>query len=419
MTLETFILELFSGELWTHTPFLIRFIIGVCIFLVIPKLSKRIGIPGAVGLMITGFIIGPGLFGILPRQHPLLDTFSEVGKLLILFFAGAEVNARLLRENYTKGIGFSLLTLLLPLGAGYFIAQHFGYSTNASLLIGSLIASHTMLGFPIAKQIGVTGHPSMTITSCATIITDVTALLILALCVSVHIKGFDSGMLATTTFGILAFTGIVLFIMPKIADHFLSQVRDKANEERDGEELLILIALMCLTAFLAELVHLEPIVGAFLAGLGLSSALRDTIVKTHLDAMGQALFMPAFFLMIGVNMDVREALTTLAGNWPFALMMLTGLLLAKFLAAWLGGAMGGFTIATRMNIWSLTMPQVAATLAATIVAYETVNAAGERLIDRPVVNAIMVLVIVTATLGPILTEKFSQKMLAEQNNKVE
>lgn len=419
MAIESFFSALVSGELWTNTPFLVRFVIGICIFLVIPKLSKQIGIPGAVGLMITGFIIGPGLFGILPRQHPLLDMFAEIGKLLILFFAGAEVNVRLLRDNYTKGIGFSLLTLLLPLGAGYLIAQQFGYSTNASLLIGSLIASHTMLGFPIAKQIGVTSHPSMTITSCATILTDVTALLILALCVSVHIKGFDGQMLASTTFGILAFTAIVLFILPKIADHFLSQVRDKANEERDGEELLILMAIMCLTAFLAELVHLEPIVGAFLAGLGLSSALRGTIVKTHLDAMGQALFMPAFFLMIGVNLDVREALATLANNWQFALMMLAGLLLAKLVAAWLGGAMGGFSPTIRMNMWSLTIPQVAATLAATIVAYETINAAGERLIDSPVVNAIMVLVIVTASIGPILTEKFSQKMLAEQNTKAE
>jgi hypothetical protein len=65
-------------------------------------------------------------------------------------------------------------------------------------------------------------------------------------------------------------------------------------------------------------------------------------------------------------------------------------------------------------MWALTLPQVAATLAATLVGYETFNAAGERLLDEKMLNAVLVLLVVTSMLGPVLTERFTPNLVRQE-----
>jgi hypothetical protein len=72
----------------------------------------------------------------------------------------------------------------------------------------------------------------------------------------------------------------------------------------------------------------------------------------------------------------------------------------------------GYTRTEGLTMWSLSLPQVAATLAAALVAYNTTNAAGERLIGEPVLNSVIVLLVVTSVLGPILTERFAKRLPA-------
>ena len=92
-----------------------------------------------------------------------------------------------------------------------------------------------------------------------------------------------------------------------------------------------------------------------------------------------------------------------------------GLIASKFVAAHLTERLFRYSRAEGHLIWSLSLPQVAATLAAAIVAFQTKNGAGERLIDEPVINTVLVLVVVTSILGPILTERFGRQRLAEQD----
>jgi hypothetical protein len=63
-----------------------------------------------------------------------------------------------------------------------------------------------------------------------------------------------------------------------------------------------------------------------------------------------------------------------------------------------------------LTVWSPTLPQVAATLAATLVAHDTVSATGQRLLDDRMLNVVFVLVLVTAILGPVLTERFAPRL---------
>jgi hypothetical protein len=69
-------------------------------------------------------------------------------------------------------------------------------------------------------------------------------------------------------------------------------------------------------------------------------------------------------------------------------------------------------------MWSLTLPQVAATLAATLVAYRTFNAAGQPLLDSRMLNAVLIMVLVTSVLGPLLTQRFAPGMLEPAPDRV-
>jgi Kef-type K+ transport system membrane component KefB len=142
--------------------------------------------------------------------------------------------------------------------------------------------------------------------------------------------------------------------------------------------------------------------------------LSDSEGKEELDFLGRTLFIPMFFVSIGFLIDVGVFLETLVARTGLVLGIVGGLIVAKFLAARLTQRLFGYSRSQGHLIWSLSLPQVAATLAAAIVAYQTEDAAGVRLIDEPVINTVLVLVVVTSILGPILTEYFGRQRLAEQ-----
>jgi Kef-type K+ transport system membrane component KefB len=170
-----------------------------------------------------------------------------------------------------------------------------------------------------------------------------------------------------------------------------------------------------LAGFGAEVIHLEPIIGAFLAGLAINRALSRSEAQEQLDFLGKTLFIPMFFVSIGFLIDVQVFLDTLVAKVGLVIGIVGGLIGAKYLAARLTQRLFGYSRSEGHLIWSLSLPQVAATLAAAIAAFETKNAEGVRLIDESAINTVLVLVVVTSILGPILTEYFGRQRLAEQD----
>ena len=397
----------------TNLPTLVRFMIGLTVFLLIPGISERFKIPGMVGLILVGLLGGPSGFDLWPDNPVLLTTFSELGVLLVLFYAGLEIDLAVFKRVGGRAIAFGLATLLLPLSAGAGLGYLTGYDLNAAILIGSLIASHTLLGFPILQKLGLASREPVLVTISGTIFTDIVALLILAVCVQIHHTGFDKATLALQIIEVVVYAALVLFVVSRIAGLVLSKY--PANHD---VHMLALLLIIIVCSLLAEVIDLEPIVGAFLAGVAASRSLRGTQAREHIEVIGNSFFVPAFFFMIGMRINASETLRMLWDNPLFSAGLVLALFGAKFLAAWSVGWLSGYSVLDRLNMWSLTLPQVAATIAATVVAHRTVNAAGVPLIDTTVVSGIFVLVMLTATLGPILTGHFSNAIRQRESSLV-
>ena len=93
-----------------------------------------------------------------------------------------------------------------------------------------------------------------------------------------------------------------------------------------------------------------------------------------------------------------------------SIAIILALLVGKGIAAGVVGRSFDYSPAAGKTVWSLTLPQVAATLAAALVGYQTFNPAGQRLLDDKMMNVVLVLMLTTAVGGPILTESFAPQM---------
>ena len=142
----------------------------------------------------------------------------------------------------------------------------------------------------------------------------------------------------------------------------------------------------------------------------MNTATRDSEAKHDLEFIGNHLFIPVFFLTIGFLIDLRTFANTLVTHFGLVFGIVGGLIGSKYLAAEMARRAFGYARTEGLTMWSLSLPQVAATLAAALVAYNTTDAAGARLIGEPVLNSVIVLLVVTSVLGPILTERFARQL---------
>lgn len=389
-------------EFFQSFPPMARLAIILFLLLVVPMACRRCGLPSVVGLLVSGIVIGQHGLKIIPETPIVSNFMADVGKLLLMLFAGIEIDHVLFKTIWKRSLLFGWLTFMLPLLTGMGVGLVFGYSWLAALLIGSLLASHTLLGFPITQQMGISRSAPVVITTGATVFTDVASLLVLAVCLPIHQSGFSVKSLVVQLGYLLIYVPLVIFGIGKLGNWLLSKFKETAEQQ-----FSLVLFLMILAAFGAEVIHLEPIVGAFMAGLAIGPVAKRAKGFEMLEFLGLYLFIPFFYLNIGFQIDLKVFALTIWHNALLVLAVVGGLITAKFAAAWSVGTIYRFTRPERLLAWSLTLPQVAATLAAAVVAYQCINSAGQRLIDVTVLNTVIVLMVVTAFLGPILTARFS------------
>jgi Kef-type K+ transport system membrane component KefB len=286
----------------------------------------------------------------------------------------------------------------------------FGYAAIPAIVLGSLLASHTLLASSIVAKLGLTKLEPITITIGATVFSDTVSLVIFAICVSSYKSGFSAEGLALQIVEILVFFAIILFGLSRLGAYALGKV-----EKDEDAYFVLLLAILAVAGLLARVIDLPDIVGAFLAGLAVNSAVHDKPAKDKLEFIGNSVFIPIFFIAIGFLIDPRVFLRSVADNFALAAAVILALMTGKWLAVQIVGRAFSYQPVTRRTMWSLTLPQVAATLAATLAAYSTFNPAGQRLLDREVLNVVLVLMLTTSILGPVLTDRFAHRMLDDEN----
>jgi Kef-type K+ transport system membrane component KefB len=172
-------------------PTLAKAAIVMMIIVGVPPLARRVRIPDLVGLLIFGVILAPHVLNISGERHPVIGFFAELGKLMLMFAAGLEIDMSLFLKVRARPINFGFITTIVPLFLGTAFALAVGYPMIPAIVVGSLLASHTLIALPVVLRLGAVGLEPVVVTIGATIVSDTLSLIVFGVCVSTYTTGFS------------------------------------------------------------------------------------------------------------------------------------------------------------------------------------------------------------------------------------
>jgi Kef-type K+ transport system membrane component KefB len=377
------------------------------IILLSPILLRRIRIPGIIGLILSGIIIGPKGLGIIGENtlaaEGWIKLFSTIGLLYIMFMAGLELDLNQFKRYYKKSLVFGFLTFAIPIALGYPLCLYvLNLNPLASLLTSSMFATHTLVAYPIISKYGLSKHNAVAITVGGTILTDTAVLIILAI-ISSSSKGqldwnFWVSLLTSLTF----FTVIMFYLVPKITRWFFK----KLDSEKSSQYIFVL-SIVFFSAFLAEAAGVEPIIGAFVAGLVLNRFIpHNSVLMNRIDFIGNALFIPSFLIFVGMVVDYRALFQ---GSWPLIIAAVLTLfaIFSKWLAALATQLIYKMSNVERKVIFGLSTSHAAATLAIIMVGYQ------DHILNINIVNGTILLILFTCMTASFVTEHAGKELLIQ------
>ncbi len=388
---------------------IVIFTILLLISLTLPPWFERLRLPGLVGLLLAGVVLGEHGLGILNSQSETMKLLSDIGKIYLMFVAGLEIDLAQFKSKKNRAIGFGISTFIFPMLAGIGVGLWFGFGWNAAILIGSLLSSHTLLAYPIIQRMGLIDTEPVIISVGATIFTSISALLVLAICVSVQAGEFSLYSLSWQLGTLAIYSAIVLF-----GFDWAGKAYFKRNGSEEGNQFLFVLLSVFLASVGAQIIQVDQIVGAFLAGLAVNDAVGNSLVKEKVEFVGSVLFIPFFFIAMGLLLNIPVFISTLTTNFTLPIAIFLGLVISKFIAVLLPKFLYGYSNDETLLIWSLSIPQVATTLAAALVGLNV------GLLTEEVFNSVIVLMLATSILGPLLTQRFAPRLLpVKAKNKID
>ena len=398
----------------THPTWI--FLVMLLVILLAPAILRRLHIPHIIGLILAGLLIGPGGLNILDRDASF-ELFGQVGIYYIMFLAGLEMDMGSFRRHGRGGLVLGLFTFLVPFVAGLGVAYHvLGLGLASSALLSCLLASHTLVTFPIVGRYGLGKHPSVVYSIVATAFASFTALLLLAVVIEgaastaegYHVTFFSyETYLSAPLYWLLFAIGIgiyllaVILILPRVGRWFLRRNEDAVTQ------YIFILALVFICAWMAEKVGLEGLLGAFLAGLVLNRIIpHGGPLMVRIEFVGNAIFIPYFLIGVGMIIDLHVLFD---GTYTLLLsaIVIATAIVGKWLAAWLAQRCTHTTRLDRILMFGLTNSHAAGALAIVMIGKES------GLMDASMLNATVLLILVSCIVSSLATSVAARKLALE------
>ena len=395
---------LFDGITLPLEDPILKFLLILVIILAAPLLLNKLKIPYLLGLIIAGAVIGPHGLNLVLRDSSIILS-GTAGLLYIMFLSGLDMDMSDFRKNGTRSLVFGLYTfcvpLLLGILAGYYIL---GFSIYSSILLAGLFASQTLIAYPIVSKLGIARDKAVTIAVGGTVITDTLALLLLTVIVGMVTGNTDDMFWYRLGISVVLCIAFIMLLFPLIGHWFFKHCSDNISQ------YIFVLVMVFLGAYLAHLAGLEPIIGAFLAGLALNRLIpRTSPLMNRIEFVGNAIFIPFFLIGVGMLIDYRAFFR----DWEsikVAAVMIVLITAAKYIAALLTQKTFKLSSDQRTVIFGLSSAHVAATLAAVMVGYNVIvgqTPDGEpiRLLGESVLNGTILMILATCTISTFATQR--------------
>lgn len=395
-------------------PTLVFFVV-LLIILFAPIVMGRLRIPHIIGMVLAGVLVGQYGLHILERDASF-EIFGKVGLYYIMFLAGLEMDMEDLRKNRGRVGVFALLTFSVPFILTFFVGKlMLGYSTMALLMLGCLMASNTLIAYPIVGRYGLQRHKTSTLSVGSSMLSLFLSLVVLAATVNSASAMTDSSAGAWDTilywlwfvvrFSLFCFS--MIFFVPRLTRWFLRSYSDAVMQ------FIFVMAVMFLSAALSDWIGLEGIFGAFFAGLILNRFIPTVSpLMNRIEFTGNALFIPYFLIGVGMLINVRLLFGGGDILWVVFCIVVFGTL-GKALAAYISALLFRFPLLWGHMMFGLTSAHAAGAIAIVMVGRRIQVAPGEYLFGDEILNGVVIMILITCIISTLVTE-YSAKALRLQ-----
>ena len=383
----------------------LTFFVVLLIILLAPIIMGKLRIPHIIGMVLAGVVVGKYGLNILVRDNSF-ELFGRVGLYYIMFLAALEMDMESIRKNRNRLLIFALLTFTVPLLLTYFMGIHLlNYGITASLLLGCIMASNTLVAYPIVSRYGLQRKPSVTLSVGSSIISLIFSLIMLAAIVASN-KGEGSfGFWLFFVSKFVIYCAAAIFLLPRLTRWFLRRYSDAVMQ------FIFVLASLFLCAALSAAIGLEGIFGAFLSGLILNRYIPSVSpLKNRLEFIGNAVFIPYFLIGVGMLINVRLLFTGGGILWAVICITLFGTL-GKAIAAY--AACFGFRmpISSGHMMFGMTSAHAAGAIAMVMVGMNLLGEDGAPLVSAQMLNAVIVMILFTCIISSVITEQSAQRII--------
>ena len=391
------------------------FFVVLMIILFAPIIMSKLRIPHIIGMVLAGVVIGKYGLNILERDISF-EIFGSVGLYYIMFLAGLEMDMESVKRKSRQFLIFGLLTCFVPLILTYVMSRTLlGYSHPASFLLGCIMASNTLIAYPIVSRYGLQKHPSVQLSVGSSMISLFLALVMIAalstLFTASRTAGHTSFLIPLSTFILSLFVFIAgsVWLIPRLARYFLRRYSDAVMQ------YIFVLAVMFLSAALSVAIGLEGIFGAFLSGLILNRYIpKVSPLMNRIEFIGNAVFIPYFLIGVGMLINVRTVFTSLEVLWVVCLIAFFGTF-GKAVAAYLSSLLFRRPQRDGNMMFGMTSAHAAGAIAMVMVGMRLEVAPGVYLVNSDMLNGVVMMILVTCIISTMMTEHASQQIVLTQN----
>lgn len=380
------------------------FFIVLSIILFAPMVFERLRVPAIVGMICAGILIGPHGLHVLERDSSF-ELFGKVGLYYIMFLASLEMNLQDVQVIKWRALTLGLLSFALPMLMGYGANRFLlGYGAAAAVLMAAMYASHTLVTYPIVMRYGLARRQSVSIAVGATIVADTLTLLVLAVVGGMFKENVSGLYWVWLVLKVVLLSAVIIVTFPRMARWFFRRYDESVAQ------YIFVLALVFLGAALMEIVGMEGILGAFLVGIVLNRSIPPSSpLMSHVEFVGNALFIPYFLIGVGMLLDV-SAFARHSQVFILAAVMIAVGLSSKWLSAYATQRLFGMPRREGTLMFGLTSSRAAATLAVVLVGHGIILPDGSRLLGEDVLNATMMFILVTCVVSSFATSTTARRI---------
>ena len=384
-------------------PTLIFFVV-MLIILFAPIVMGKLRIPHIIGMVLAGVAVGRYGLNILVRDDSF-ELFGKVGLYYIMFLASLEMDIEGVRRNKGRFGVFGLLTFAVPFIMTYVACiTVLHYSALASLLLGCIMASNTLIAYPIVGRYGLQRKPSVTLSVGSSMISLLMALVSLAAIVAAY--GGNTGVMFWLWFvgKFVGYCVLMVVLIPRLARWFLRRYSDAVMQ------FIFVMSMLFMSAALSEAVGLEGIFGAFVAGLILNRFIPHVSpLMNRIEFIGNALFIPYFLIGVGMLINLR-LLFAGGGIVGVVIMIVVFGTVGKAVAAYLASRLFRLPVSSGNMMFGLTSAHAAGAIAMVMVGMKMEVEPGVPLVTDDMLNGVVIMILFTCIISTIVTERAAQQI---------